>query len=504
MDFDQTLRCSPSGERSPPTDPSAPCLLLSVTGPGGTRARACRIGPAGAWIGRSPSCDVFIEDPERIVSLQHCRIDFADGHYGITDQSTNGTYLNGAGEPLPKGERRPLEVGDRFRVGRFQITTEAPMPDTPDAPLALVEPATSPLLDPPWALNEPPAERAQQSDAVLRGTNGKHTSERLERLLSDLIPDAGATPRNRRLDCDLALFPRSSPAEPAPAVPPDVPPVALAEPFSAPAKSVPPPGTPPVAATADPSPGPRTVPRPIVSPDTELNRNPFDDLAHVMTGRITHPADASGPPLRTPPPNGADPQSAACVPYRGGAAATTALAAFWCGLGMVPANLDPASLASLMAQFGSALREAADGFGVLLGSCGQSDRSATNPFIDGRRGLRRFIGRGEPAAPRLEDAVHDVFTLAAEHEDAYVDAVRGALLHALVSMTPRAVEARFRTSLRSHPLRQAARRAELIELMSSMEDELVELAEAQFRRELRERMRPRLRKLLTFDRCGST
>ena len=231
-------------------------------------------------------------------------------------------------------------------------------------------------------------------------------------------------------------------------------------------------------------------------PDARSATDPVNDLVSALVSELVQPAEAR--PAQTPP-NGAEQQTAVYVPYRSGSSATMALASFWCGLGVIPPGLDASGLADLMAEFGAALREAVAGFASMLGS--SSERAAANPLMDGHFGLRRFVEQRDGSNGRLDVAVRDVFALAAQREDAYIAAVRCAVTHALRSMTPSVLEARFGSSL--HGRRQSVRRAELIEIMFNMETQLVELAEAQFQKELNERMRPRTRKLLAFEWDGS-
>ncbi len=48
-------------------------------------------------IGRSSDNDWVLPDPERLVSSQHCVIQYEDGRYYLTDNSTNGVELVNAG-----------------------------------------------------------------------------------------------------------------------------------------------------------------------------------------------------------------------------------------------------------------------------------------------------------------------------------------------------------------------------------------------------------------------
>ncbi len=70
-------------------------------------------GPGAAWILPDAS-----ERPQ--MSRRHCTVFYQGGAWKITDQSTNGTYVNRDAEPVGTGERT-LADGDRIRVGPYEI-----------------------------------------------------------------------------------------------------------------------------------------------------------------------------------------------------------------------------------------------------------------------------------------------------------------------------------------------------------------------------------------------
>lgn len=73
-------------------------------------------------IGRGPGAQWTLTDPsdQPKISRRHCTVFFAGGGWKITDQSTNGTFLNRDAEPVgPAG--RDLRNGDRLRIGPYEI-----------------------------------------------------------------------------------------------------------------------------------------------------------------------------------------------------------------------------------------------------------------------------------------------------------------------------------------------------------------------------------------------
>ena len=75
------------------------------------------------WIfGRGADCD-FVYSPPK-VSRVHCKIEYIDSHYYLTDlNSTNGTYLNG--RRIERKER--LFTGDIIGIGNEDIVFTSQM-----------------------------------------------------------------------------------------------------------------------------------------------------------------------------------------------------------------------------------------------------------------------------------------------------------------------------------------------------------------------------------------
>lgn len=97
----------------------------------------------GAVVGRSRNCDWHLPDPANIVSSRHAEIRRDGETWLLKDISTNGTFLNGAGERLT-GEHR-IADGDVFRIGPYEVAAsvkaEAPAPPPEPEPAAVPEPA---------------------------------------------------------------------------------------------------------------------------------------------------------------------------------------------------------------------------------------------------------------------------------------------------------------------------------------------------------------------------
>ena len=96
----------------------------------------------GGTIGRSLDNDWILPDPDHYISGKHATVDFQSGAYYLADISTNGVYINGADEPLGRGNPRRLFDGDTLRMGDFEFVValdegqDLVMP--PDPPASVV------------------------------------------------------------------------------------------------------------------------------------------------------------------------------------------------------------------------------------------------------------------------------------------------------------------------------------------------------------------------------
>jgi len=86
------------------------------------RAGGGRVGesfrPAGerTRIGRSPDCDIFLDDVT--VSRNHANLIERDGKYLVEDQgSLNGTFVN-----RKRIDSAVLEEGDEVQIGKYRMT----------------------------------------------------------------------------------------------------------------------------------------------------------------------------------------------------------------------------------------------------------------------------------------------------------------------------------------------------------------------------------------------
>ena len=123
-------------------------LQLSSSDPALREAAARRIEVATRLtIGRGGDNDLVLPDPDRHLSKNHCAITFEGGGYAVTDTSTNGVFLDGAAERLPRGVPVGLAQGSVIRLGNYELTVTAVAADMRAAPPPAA-PSHNPLDDP--------------------------------------------------------------------------------------------------------------------------------------------------------------------------------------------------------------------------------------------------------------------------------------------------------------------------------------------------------------------
>ncbi|MBN1659579.1 MAG: FHA domain-containing protein [Anaerolineae bacterium] len=109
-------------------------LLVLQEGPGA--GRACPLDPIEKSVfsvGRSPSCDVVLNDHRS--SRHHANVQWTGREWEVVDlESTNGTYVNGMRVHHPY----PLRIGDRVTVGDTTLVLRSAPADSgvPAAPVA--------------------------------------------------------------------------------------------------------------------------------------------------------------------------------------------------------------------------------------------------------------------------------------------------------------------------------------------------------------------------------
>jgi hypothetical protein len=89
---------------------------LVVRAGGGRAGESFRPAGERTRIGRSPDCDIFLDDVT--VSRNHAVLVEENGQFFVEDQgSLNGTFVN-----RRRIDRAPLREGDELQVGKYRMT----------------------------------------------------------------------------------------------------------------------------------------------------------------------------------------------------------------------------------------------------------------------------------------------------------------------------------------------------------------------------------------------
>lgn len=81
---------------------------------------------AGGTLGRGSNNLWVLDDPNKYMSSVHAKIACVAEQYFLTDLSTNGTFLNGAAEPIGNGNQVGLNDGDRFTISDYEFIANIP------------------------------------------------------------------------------------------------------------------------------------------------------------------------------------------------------------------------------------------------------------------------------------------------------------------------------------------------------------------------------------------
>ena len=104
-------------------------------------------------LGRGPSNDIVLPDPDRMLSKNHCVVEDHNGNVLVVDLSTNGTFLNYSKIPLGKTPT-PLNSGDVLCVGTYELVVEI-VSELADVGDMLAAPAAAEQISPGVAGNAP-------------------------------------------------------------------------------------------------------------------------------------------------------------------------------------------------------------------------------------------------------------------------------------------------------------------------------------------------------------
>ncbi|SCY66933.1 type VI secretion system-associated FHA domain protein TagH [Pseudomonas sp. NFACC37-1] len=401
-------------------------------------------------IGRNSDNDWVLPDPERLVSGKHCVIQYKDGRYYLTDNSTNGVELVKAGVRLRKGNSEPLQDGEVIRIGDYEIQARVDfnLPVTDSNPFAESPSSFEALMGQQSAAAHTPSPVQVASPAHFQGVSAMDT---LPDLFDFLAPSS----------VPPATQPDHVPAEqhnfrpPTPIARPSPPPVV--EPVVPPAASVIPDDWDPFSdkpapvAVAPLPVAPQPVP-PVVEPiATPVPQPPLVDIFAEIS--------APPPPVREAPVTRVEtpvaPPVAPVAPAE--AAQSDLLQAFLRGAGLDQLRLDKANAEAQMESIGRSYRLMVEGLIDVLRARSslkgefriqqtmiqpvENNPLKFAPNVD--EALLLLLRHGNQAFMAPDAAVRDSFDDLRAHQLAVMAGVEAAIKHLLGRFEPAQLEERM-------------------------------------------------------------
>ncbi|MEH6353782.1 type VI secretion system-associated FHA domain protein TagH [Pseudomonas sp. 3JA] len=408
-------------------------------------------------IGRNSDNDWVLPDPERLVSGKHCVIQYKDGRYYLTDNSTNGVELVRAGVRLRKGNSEPLQDGEVIRIGDYEIQARVDfsLPVTDSNPFAESPSTFEALMGRQGAAVHAPSPIPVAAPAHFQGGSAMDTLPDLFDFLSpSSVPPATQpdhVPAEQHNFRPPTPIPRPSPP---PVVEPVIPPSASMipddwDPFSdKPVAVAPPPVTPPpvplppvVEPVATPAPQ-----APLADIFAEISAPPPAPVPEASVTRVEPPV---APPVAPVAP------VAPAVPAE--AAQPDLLQAFLRGAGLDQLRLDKANAEAQMESIGRSYRLMVEGLIDVLRARSslkgefriqqtmiqpvENNPLKFAPNVD--EALLLLLRHGNQAFMAPDAAVRDSFDDLRAHQLAVMAGVEAAIKHLLGRFEPAQLEERM-------------------------------------------------------------
>ncbi|MCP2075252.1 UNVERIFIED_ORG: type VI secretion system protein [Pseudomonas lini] len=407
-------------------------------------------------IGRNSDNDWVLPDPERLVSGKHCVIQYKDGRYYLTDNSTNGVELVKAGIRLRKGNSEPLQDGEVIRIGDYEIQARVDfnLPVTDSNPFAEAPSSFEALMGHQSAAVNTPSSIPVAPPAHFQGVSSMDTLPDLFDFLTPTSVPPAAQPDH--VPAEQHNFRPPTPIarpSPPPVVEPVIPPSASVipddwDPFSdKPA---------PVAVAPLPVAPPSVPLPPVVEPvATPIAQAPLVDIF----AEISAPPPA---PVREAPVTRVEPPVAPPVaPVAPVAAVETAqpdlLQAFLRGAGLDQLRLDKAQAEAQMESIGRSYRLMVEGLIDVLRARSslkgefriqqtmiqpvENNPLKFAPNVD--EALLLLLRHGNQAFMAPDAAVRDSFDDLRAHQLAVMAGVEAAIKHLLARFEPAQLEERM-------------------------------------------------------------
>ncbi|MCB1771185.1 MAG: type VI secretion system-associated FHA domain protein TagH, partial [Candidatus Competibacteraceae bacterium] len=473
-------------------------------------------------IGRAPKNDWVLQDPERILSSEHCVVHYKGGGYVLTDKSLNGTFLNDSEQRIPREHTVPLRNSDRFVLGEYEIEATIVSAEEEDEALEAEGPVTDIVLSPglaPADINIPEKKTPSPLDAsldIVKPPFNDLLAESRDSLgLEHPAPELrapGGVATEPPLDIggpEGAAYEPPDLLSPEPSPPAESPEPAVETPVS--------PLLPPRQEVPEEPPRPEPVtpaePEALVIPDDWWKTPPVSSPAQALSLAVPSAEPVAPRPMPVVEPVTLAPPA---VEPATGLDASTLLRAFLDGAGLPQMRLNEDQLPEIMANLGAMFRETVRGLMDILLARGdlkgefRLDRTAIGPLENnplktppGQSPLRveevmalllLISQKGAYMSP--VQAVHEGFHDIKAHQLAVMAGIQAALARLLDRFDPSNLEARLEQSVLDNiwPANRKAKywdlfNAEYQAIAREAEDDFNELFGDEFARAYEERLR---------------
>jgi predicted component of type VI protein secretion system len=98
-----------------------PLTLTILSCPASVTPETRTISGGKYTVGRGPGVDWVLPDPGQTISRRHFTVAYRSGGWRISDESSNGTFLNRDNAPVGQGNDRNLRDNDHLRFGPYEI-----------------------------------------------------------------------------------------------------------------------------------------------------------------------------------------------------------------------------------------------------------------------------------------------------------------------------------------------------------------------------------------------
>jgi type VI secretion system protein ImpI len=221
-------------------------LTLTLEGgPAPVTDRTRRILRGQLRVGRGAGNDWVLDDPERYLSKHHCTIAERGGEWWITDESTNGVFVDDQARPLGRGNSARLRDGGWVRIGdyrlRIQIATpgeasphrifdQSHQPDRPEPEPAPPPRTTGSVFETEWrrkwSTDEPDQPARPPADRIARFSerspfeelDDRHRESAEKSQRADRRPERSGPPAEPGAPDEAALDPFDLPPQAPPKV----------------------------------------------------------------------------------------------------------------------------------------------------------------------------------------------------------------------------------------------------------------------------------------------